>query len=44
MGKKFYPTEESVKELLGIDDFRHLKKDQIITFVSNIPKWIRKLL
>lgn len=38
MGKKFYPTEESVKELLGIDDFRHLKKDQIITFVSNIPK------
>lgn len=30
-------TEEEVKEKLGIVDFRHLKKEQIIDFVSCIP-------
>lgn len=30
-------TEEAVKDMLGIPDFRHLKKEQIIEFVSNIP-------
>ena len=35
--KKTLVTEESVKELLGITDFRHLRKDQVIQFVSNIP-------
>jgi hypothetical protein len=31
-------TDEEVKQKLGIVDFRHLKKEQIIDFVSCIPE------
>lgn len=31
-------SEEDVKKLLHIDDFRSIKKSQIIEFVSSIPK------
>lgn len=30
-------TELEVKNKLGIDDFRHIKKDKLIEFVSTIP-------
>lgn len=30
-------TEQEVKEKLGITDFRHLSKSQVISFVSSIP-------
>ena len=30
-------TEQEVKNMLGIQDFRQLKKTQIIDFVSNLP-------
>lgn len=30
-------TEQEVKEKLGITDFRHLSKSQVIEFVSSIP-------
>ena len=35
MGKM---SEDEVKQKLGITDFRHIKKDQIIDFVSCIPE------
>lgn len=31
-------SEEEVKKMLHIDDFRSIKKNQIIDFVSSIPK------
>lgn len=31
-------SEEEVKELLGISDFRHMTKDGIVQFVSAIPQ------
>ena len=30
-------TEEDVKKLLDIEDFRHITKEKVIQFVSNIP-------
>lgn len=37
MGKKELMSENDVKNLLGIHDFRSLSKDQIIQFISSIP-------
>ena len=31
-------SEEDVKRLLGIKDFRHLSKKQVVSFVSAIPQ------
>lgn len=31
-------SEEEVKKLLGIKDFRHLSKKQVITFISSLPQ------
>jgi hypothetical protein len=31
-------SEEDVKRLLGIKDFRHLSKKQVISFISSIPQ------
>ena len=36
-------SEESVKKMLNISDFRSLKKDQIIQFVSNMPKMSKEV-
>ena len=30
-------TEDDVKKLLGVEDFRHISKEKVIQFVSNIP-------
>ena len=37
MSKNALSSENEVKALLGIDDFRSIKKEQIIEFVSSIP-------
>jgi len=36
-------TEEDVKNQLGIKDFRHIKKNQLIEFVSSIPNMDREV-
>lgn len=36
-------SEKEVKQKLGIKDFRHITKDQIIQFMSNIPNMDKEL-